>query len=73
MAGDFNWYELWCNDVAKARDFYSKGVGWTIGDPRDGYSEIQGQDQGFVGGMMPIRPEMEAHVRTGLPTDWAES
>jgi predicted enzyme related to lactoylglutathione lyase len=33
-------------------------VGWSLDDPGDGYVHIQAPDREFVGGMMPIRPEM---------------
>jgi predicted enzyme related to lactoylglutathione lyase len=50
MAGDFIWYELWCSDVAKAKEFYAKIVGWRISDPGDGYNMIQGADDQLSAG-----------------------
>lgn len=59
QSGAFIWYELWCNDPARAQDFYRKAIGWTFEDPGDGYVHIQAPDGEFVGGMLPIRPEMQ--------------
>lgn len=57
--GAFIWYELWCSDSARAQDFYSAVVGWTFEDPGDGYVHVRAPDGEFVGGLMPLRPEMK--------------
>ena len=57
--GAFIWYELWCTDTARAKDFYAAVVGWTLDDPGNGYVHIQAPDGEFIGGLMPIRPEMQ--------------
>ena len=59
MPSEFIWYELWCQDAEAAKAFYPRVIGWTVTDPGDGYMHIQAPDGDFVGGMMPIRPEME--------------
>jgi uncharacterized protein len=59
--GDFVWYELMTPDAAGAQDFYGKILGWKIANPaNDGfdYREIQAPDDGYVGGIMQLTPEM---------------
>ncbi len=56
--GDFIWYELMTPDAAASSDFYSAILDWEVGDQPD-YREIKASE-GYVGGMLPITPEMAA-------------
>ena len=52
----FIWYDLMTTDVAAAKVFYGKVVGWTMHDmamPDMTYSVVQVGDKG-IGGMMPL-------------------
>ena len=63
-AGSFVWYELMSTDVAAAKTFYSKVVGWTSEDlpmPESTYTLLR-VAQTQVGGMMPI-PKDAAGMR----------
>ena len=59
--GFFYWNELITGDVAKAKDFYGKTLGWTFEDmpmPAGGsYTMIKLGDK-MVGGMLPKTAEM---------------
>lgn len=60
--GEWIWYELMTNDAAGAQAFYGPLVNWKIANPAsDGfdYREIQAADDGYVGGIMAITPEMD--------------
>ena len=69
--GAFHWNELMTRDVAKAKDFYAKSLGWTyddmpMGDDMYGnYTIIKMGDQ-MVGGMFPIN----APMFDGQPETW---
>jgi uncharacterized protein len=59
--GDWVWYELMTSDAAGAQSFYGPLLSWKIASPAsDGfdYREIQAADDGFVGGILQITPEM---------------
>ena len=59
--GDFVWYELMTTDADGAQDFYRAILDWKIANPaQDGfdYREIQAADDGYIGGMLQITPEM---------------
>ncbi len=61
--GDWVWYELMTPDAAGAQDFYGKVLGWKIANPgNDGfdYREIQASDDGYIGGILALTPEMQA-------------
>lgn len=66
--GDFIWYELLTSDLAGARQFYSKVVGWSIVDsgmPGMAYLFFNATDtetgaETSVGGMMQIDNDMKA-------------
>ena len=56
--GSFHWNELMTHDVAKAKDFYAKALGWTYDDMPMGemygtYTIIKMGDQ-MVGGMFQL-------------------
>jgi uncharacterized protein len=60
--GDWVWYELMTPDADGAQAFYSTVLDWKIANPaNDGfdYREIQAADDGYVGGILQITPEME--------------
>jgi predicted enzyme related to lactoylglutathione lyase len=58
------WYELLSSDAAGSKAFYDAVIGWTVGDqsaaPGMDYRMIATAGGDFVGGMMPLRPEMQA-------------
>ena len=67
--GTFYWNELMTRDVAAAKDFYAKSLGWTYEDMpmADGgtYTVIQGPEHP-VGGIFEMSgPEFE-----GVPEHW---
>jgi predicted enzyme related to lactoylglutathione lyase len=68
--GNFVWYEHMTTDVAKAKDFYGKVVGWTYegmpmpGDPSGAQYNIIKAGDVQVAGMMQTPPGME------WPTGW---
>lgn len=73
--GTFMWHELLTHDVARAKDFYTKVIGWTYqpwgGDPSGGYELIdpgnRTEGQYMVGGIMALSgPQYE-----GVPSHWA--
>jgi uncharacterized protein len=72
MAGSqspFVWYELMSTDVAAAKVFYSKVVGWSTQDmpmPDMTYTVLQAGDIG-IGGMMPLAPSAR---QAGMKPCW---
>ncbi|MEA3081720.1 MAG: uncharacterized protein QOD54_1388 [Sphingomonadales bacterium] len=62
--GDFIWYELLTTDIAGAKSFYDKVVGWNIESqsqfPND-YRMIGRSDGKFAGGAMQLNEEMKQH------------
>ncbi len=59
--GDWIWYELMTNDAAGAQAFYAPLINWKIANPANAgfdYREIQAVDDGYVGGIMQITPDM---------------
>lgn len=66
--GHFHWNELMTRDVAKAKAFYGKTLGWTFDDmpmPDGTYTVIMDGDA-FVGGMFAMNgPQYE-----GMPEHW---
>jgi hypothetical protein len=56
--GAFHWNELMTHDVAKAKDFYAKTLGWTYEDMQmpdmDATYTIIKADGQMVGGMFPM-------------------
>ncbi len=66
--GTMSWNELYTNDVAKSKDFYSELLGWTYEDMEmpDGsiYTTIKNGKR-MNGGMMKIAPEMGP-----MPPNW---
>lgn len=57
------WYELLTPDPDASKAFYDHVIGWTIGGRPDGptdYRMIATSDGGFVGGVLPLAPEMTA-------------
>ncbi len=73
--GDFVWYELLTTDSAKAREFYSKVLGWTYTDnAMDGFSywlaTAKDADTGEsheIAGVMEITPDM---LEAGAQPAW---
>ncbi len=68
--GFFHWNELMTRDVAKAKDFYAKSLGWTYEDMPMGemygtYTIIKSGDQ-MVGGMF----KMDGPMFEGVPESW---
>lgn len=57
--GDFIWYELMTNDADAATRFYAAVIGWDVDDDPE-YRHIKAGDE-FVGGMLPLTPDMTAH------------
>ena len=67
--GFFHWNELLTTDVDKAKDFFSKTVGWTFEDmpmPDGGKYYVAMSEGEPVGGMM----NMPAAVPSGTPPHW---
>lgn len=63
--GAMCWNELYTPDLKKAKEFYSKLLGWTFQtDPKDNYTTIQNNGRPN-GGMVQITPEM-----AGMPPRW---
>jgi predicted enzyme related to lactoylglutathione lyase len=66
--GAFSWFELMTNDIAAAKDFYSKLFGWTTEDmPMGGdrpYTVIKVNDEA-VAGVMDMPPDAQ-----GMPPMW---
>ncbi|MCP4383771.1 MAG: VOC family protein [Hyphomicrobiales bacterium] len=66
--GTFHWNELHTRNVAKAKDFYGKTLGWTFEDmpmPEMVYTIIRSGDE-MVGGMF----EMSGPAFEGMPEHW---
>ncbi len=68
--GAFYWNELMTRDVARAKDFYAKTLGWSyddmpMGDMYGTYTMIKSGDQ-MVGGMF----KMDGPMFEGLPEHW---
>jgi predicted enzyme related to lactoylglutathione lyase len=65
------WYELLTSDAAGSKAFYDDVIGWSIAPqssaPGVDYRMIAASDGGFVGGMMPLTPDM---VRNGAKPTW---
>jgi uncharacterized protein len=62
VQGDWVWYELMTPDADGAQSFYSKVLDWKIANPaQDGfdYREIQAADDGYIGGILALTPEMQ--------------
>jgi len=59
----FCWYELNTHDTEKAKDFYTKFLGWNTGGSPD-YTEWKQGDRS-IGGMMKIMPEWG-----NVPPNW---
>jgi hypothetical protein len=68
--GAFHWNELMTHDVAKAKDFYAKTLGWTYEDMQmpdmDATYTIIKADGQMVGGMFPMSGPDFANV----PDHW---
>jgi predicted enzyme related to lactoylglutathione lyase len=67
MASGFNWYELMTSDVAAAKAFYAKVVGWETRafDGSEDYTLVEADGRG-VGGIMAIPAEArDAGARPG--------
>jgi hypothetical protein len=67
--GRFIWYELMTPDVAGAKDYYRRVVGWQAQDmpmPGGAYTVLDVGGAG-VGGMMPLGEE---HKAAGVPPNW---
>lgn len=62
--GGWIWYELMTSDVAGAKAFYDKVIGWNIGaesaSPGQDYRMIGRSDGGNAGGVLGLTPEMIA-------------
>jgi predicted enzyme related to lactoylglutathione lyase len=58
--GQFVWYELITSDVAAARDFYARVVGWTVEDTRmPGMTYLLAKvGEQEIGGLMGFPPDM---------------
>ena len=68
--GAFHWNELMTRDVAKAKDFYKKTLGWTYEDTPMGemygtYTVVKAGDQ-MVAGMF----KMDGPMFEGQPESW---
>ena len=67
--GSFLWHELATRDVAKAKDFYTKLVGWTYDEmdmgPAGKYNIVKSGEK-MAGGMMG----MQGEVWGDLPSHW---
>jgi uncharacterized protein len=56
--GRFAWYELLTTDMAAARDFYGRAVGWTAEDASAAFPyTVFSADKAEVGGLMELPPE----------------
>jgi predicted enzyme related to lactoylglutathione lyase len=68
--GAFHWNELMTHDVAKAKDFYAKTLGWTYEDVpmpgMDGTYTLVSANGALVGGMM----QMDDPGFQGVPDHW---
>lgn len=69
IQGRFVWYELMAKDVARARDFYGKVIGWTSGEPEmPGMPYWVWKHEGArIAGLMELP---EAAARMGSPPCW---
>lgn len=65
--GAFSWHELRTRDTARAADFYTKVVGWSLKSCGPDYSEWMTATGTPAGGMMPMPPGVPA----GVPANWA--
>lgn len=66
--GTFHWNELMTRDVAAAKEFYGKTLGWTVSGmpmPEGTYFVFQ-SGESMVGGMM----DMNAPQFEGMPPHW---
>jgi predicted enzyme related to lactoylglutathione lyase len=67
VRGRFVWHQLMTRDVAGAKKFYSKLVGWkTLPWPLDPAYTVCHADAGPVAGIMEITPDLPAEV----PSHW---
>jgi predicted enzyme related to lactoylglutathione lyase len=65
--GRFDWYDLMTSDVAAAKAFYSKVIGWKTSKWEQGDYELWNVGERGIGGMMPLSEDAK---KKGMPPHW---
>jgi uncharacterized protein len=65
--GRFDWYDLMTTDVAGAKAFYTKTLGWKMAPWDQGDYEMWSAGDMAIGGVMALPPELK---KLGVPPHW---